>query len=148
MGKRELTYDEVVFIQRSLVKNYLGFIENSSGEKYFDPSVMHRRIITTSIKCPICGRFVVLNEQGDSFGVSCSDGDCFKYSCRGIEEDYFVYKLSISNVKSPANSPGFSRTHNSKYIQQPINPILIRHRCHQFTPLAWGQRLMNFRAVL
>ena len=84
MGKRKLTDDEYNFIESGLNENYFGYIENSSGEKYYSPHVTHRRTITTSIKCPICGKLVVLNEQGNSYSVSCSDGDCFKYSCRGL----------------------------------------------------------------
>ena len=84
MGKRELTDDEYNFIESGLKENYFGFIENNSGVKYYSLNVTHRRIITTSIKCPICGRFVVLNEQRNSYSVSCSDGDCFKYSYRGL----------------------------------------------------------------
>ena len=62
-------------------------IENSLEKQgYFDQSnySTSRLIETTSTKCPICDKFVIINICGKSYSVECEDEICFYYSVRGI----------------------------------------------------------------
>lgn len=55
------------------------------GQRYLSQEyVMPKKVETTSIKCPICGNLVILSQCGNSYGVNCTDENCFSYTVRGI----------------------------------------------------------------
>lgn len=74
MERRKLTDEEYYFIEDSLLKQ--GYL----SQEY----VMARKIETSSIKCPICGNLVIIERCGNSYGVNCTDENCFSYTVRGI----------------------------------------------------------------